>query len=102
MGHISFWLMVNPLGDNIYKASKDIRIQVTAEKTKYVHFVVSSPECMPISWIADRSFGNVALFKYLGKAVINKNLVYKEIMRRLNSAILVPIQSKPCAFSSAV
>jgi hypothetical protein len=64
MGHISFWLMVNPLGDNKYKAGKDIRLQAVVEKTKY-DFLVSSPECRPISWIADRSFGNVALFKYL-------------------------------------
>jgi hypothetical protein len=40
------------------------------------------------SWdikIANRSFGNVSQFKYLGMTVSNQNLIQEEIKRRLNS-----------------
>jgi hypothetical protein len=35
--------------------------------------------------IANRSFGNVSQFKYLGKTAINENLIREEIKRRFNS-----------------
>jgi hypothetical protein len=35
--------------------------------------------------IANRSYENVAQFKYLGTMVTNKNLIQEEIKRRLNS-----------------
>jgi hypothetical protein len=36
--------------------------------------------------IAERSFGNVPQFNYLGTTVTNQNLIQEEIKRRLNSA----------------
>jgi hypothetical protein len=35
--------------------------------------------------IANRSFGNVSQFKYLGTIVTNQNLIQEEIKRSLNS-----------------
>jgi hypothetical protein len=35
--------------------------------------------------IANRSFGNVSQFKYLGTTITNQNLIQEEIKRRLNS-----------------
>jgi hypothetical protein len=35
--------------------------------------------------IANRSFGNLPQFKYLGTTVTNQNLIEEEIKRRLNS-----------------
>jgi hypothetical protein len=35
--------------------------------------------------IGDRSFENVAQFRYLGSTVTNQNLIQKEIKRRINS-----------------
>jgi hypothetical protein len=87
---------VNLLGDNIdtlekntealIGAGKEVGLEVNAEKTKYMllsrHQNAGQNHNIKID---DRSFKNVAQFKYLGTTVTNQNLVQEQIKRRLNS-----------------
>jgi hypothetical protein len=87
---------VNLLGDNIDSikkitetltdASKEGGLEINVEETKYMllsrHQNVFENRDIKI---ADRSFGNVSQFKYLGTTVKNQNLSQERIKRRLNS-----------------
>jgi hypothetical protein len=87
---------VNPLGDNIdtikknteivIDASKEVCLEINVERTKYMllshHQNVGQNRNIKI---ANRSFGNVSQFKYLGATVTNQNFIQEEIKRRLNS-----------------
>jgi hypothetical protein len=81
---------VNLLGDNIdtikkntealIGASKDVDLEVSTEKTKYMllsHH--QNAEQNHNIKIGDRSFENVAQFKYLGMTVTHQNLIADEI-----------------------
>jgi hypothetical protein len=87
---------VNLLGDNIdamkkntetlIGAIKEVGLEVNAEKTKYMFLSRHQNAWQNHSIeIGDRSFENVAKFKYLGTTVTNQNLIQEEIKRRLNS-----------------
>jgi hypothetical protein len=73
---------VNLLGDNIdtIDASKEVGLKVNAEKTKYMLLTrhKNTGQTLDIK-IANRSFENVAQFKYLGTTVANKNFIHEEI-----------------------
>jgi hypothetical protein len=83
---------VNLLWDNINKNkealigdSKEVGLEVNAEKTKYM--LLSRHQNAGQNYnikISDRSFENVVQFKYLGTTVTNQNLIREEIKRRLN------------------
>jgi hypothetical protein len=88
---------VNLLGDNIdtinkntetiIDASKEVGLETSAEKTKYMLLAPrqSIGQNRGIK-VANRSFESVSQFKYLGTTVRNQNLIQEEIMRRLNSS----------------
>jgi hypothetical protein len=71
--------------ETLIGASKEVGIEINAEKTKYVllscHQNAGQDHDIKI---ADRSYENVAQFKYLGMTVTKQNLIQEEVKRRLN------------------
>jgi hypothetical protein len=86
---------INILGDDIdtienntetlSDTSKEVGLEVNSEKTKYMLLSrhQNGEQSHDIK-IADRSFKNVAQFKYLGMTITNQNLIQEKIKRRLN------------------
>jgi hypothetical protein len=79
---------VNTIKENsetLLEASRDIGLEINAEKTKYM--IMSHPNSGQNQHIriANESFEKVAKFKYLGMTVTNQNDIRDEIENRLNS-----------------
>jgi hypothetical protein len=64
-------------------ASKEIGLEVNAEKTKYM--VMSGDQNAGHIKIDNKSFERVEQFKYLGTTLINQNSIQEEIKSRLKS-----------------
>jgi hypothetical protein len=88
---------VNLLGDNtdttkkntetLIGASNEVGLEINAEKTKYMLLSRhQNAEQNHRTKIGQRSFENVAQFKYLGTTITNQNLIQEEIKIRLNSS----------------
>jgi hypothetical protein len=87
---------VNLLGDGIdtikkntktlMDASKEVGREINVQKTKYMLLPRDQNVGRNLDIkTANRLFGNVSQFKYLGTTVTNQNLIQEEIKRRLNS-----------------
>jgi hypothetical protein len=72
--------------ETLLEASKDIGLEINAEKTKYMIMSrhPNSGQNQNIR-IATESFENVATFKYLGTTLTNQNDMHDEIKSRFNS-----------------
>jgi hypothetical protein len=73
--------------ESVLEASRDIGLEINAEKTKYMIMsrYPNSGQNQTDIRIANESFGNVAKFKYLGMTLTNQNDIHDEIKNRLNS-----------------
>jgi hypothetical protein len=66
-------------------AGKKVGLEVNSEKTKYMLMSRKKAGQKHGIKIANRSFGGVAKFKYLGTTLTDKNCMQEEIKSRLNS-----------------
>jgi hypothetical protein len=87
---------INENSETLLEASRDIGLEINAEKTKYMIMSrhPNSGENQNIR-IANGSFEKVAKFRYLGTTLANQYGIHDEIKSRLNSgnACNFPVQN---------
>jgi hypothetical protein len=89
--------MIKKNTETLIDASKEISLEVNAEKTKYMCMLLSRHQNAGKNQdikIANRAFENVAMFRYLEMAVTNQNFIQEEVQSRLNLGNTCTIQSK--------
>jgi hypothetical protein len=72
---------INTIKENketLLKASRDVSLEINAEKTKYMMSRHQNSGQNQTIRIANESFENVAKLKYLGTALTNKNDMHDE------------------------
>jgi hypothetical protein len=72
--------------ETLVDSSKEVGLEINVVKTQYIllscHQIVGQNRGIKT---VNRSFEYVSQFRYLGRAVTNRNLIQEEIKRRLNS-----------------
>jgi ribosomal protein S2 len=63
----------------VIDASKEVGLEVNAEKTKYMLCLVTRMQGKIMTKIANRCFENVTQFRYLGTTITNQNLIQEEL-----------------------
>jgi hypothetical protein len=81
---------------------KEVGLEVNAKTTKYMLLSCHQNGGKNHNEIANRTFENVATFKYFGTTVTNQNFIQEEIKRRLNSGNACCQSVQNHVFSSTV
>jgi ribosomal protein S2 len=70
---------------SLLEASRNIGLEINAEKTKYMMSCHRNSGQNQNTGIANESFENVVKYKYFGMMLTNQNNIHYEIKSRLNS-----------------